>query len=72
MASLLSAGTLPFEYLPLSTPDASGLQMVVPEPECTLNSAMRLHAATAHHKGAMHTDVTADCATDCETLVSCG
>jgi len=38
MASLLSAGTLPFEYLPLSTPDASGLQMVVPEP-VNLNSA---------------------------------
>lgn len=29
-ASLLSAGTLPLEYLPLSTPDASGLQIVVP------------------------------------------
>ena len=29
-ASLLSAGTLPLEYFPLSTPDASGLQIVVP------------------------------------------
>lgn len=29
-ASLLSEGTLPLEYFPLSTPDASGLQIVVP------------------------------------------
>ena len=33
MANRLSSGMLPFEYLPLSTPDARGLQIVVPAPD---------------------------------------
>ncbi len=52
MASLLSAGTLPFEYLPLNTPEASGLQMVVParvHPQFSNKATIEQHSIKQQH-----------------------